>query len=132
MQGHFFNIHYANERLMFYNWHLHHWVGSTLCGFWVDECPWHCVSTILDANWCKFLFLFTYGYHKKNIIVKQKGWNLHSYKLQNLWMLTSWICKCAYLSSPCKHKHQRLWLNLFDINPMTKLWVTINNNALLT
>ncbi len=27
-------------------------------------------------------------------------------------MLTSWICKCAYLSSPCKHKHQRLWLSL--------------------
>jgi len=24
----------------------------------------------------------------------------HCYMLQNLWMLTFWICKCAYLSSP--------------------------------
>ncbi len=44
-------------------------------------------------------------------------------------MPTFWICKCKLTM---KMHVPKAMVEPFDINPMTKLWVTINNNGLLT
>ncbi len=44
-------------------------------------------------------------------------------------MPTFWICKCKLTM---KMHVPKAMVEPFDINPVTKLWVKINNNGLLT
>ncbi len=47
-------------------------------------------------------------------------------------MPISWTCSNPCLSSLWNCKHQKPWSNLLRPILITKLWVTINNNGLLT
>jgi hypothetical protein len=67
-----------------------------------------------------------------DIIMNHRTWNLHCCKFQNFWMLTSWTCICACLSLLHEYASNKAMVKPFDTNAMTKLWIVINKNVLLT
>jgi hypothetical protein len=81
-----------------------------------------------DAAWCWFLFLFAYGYHKETLLWNNKAETLIAIGCRPLDANLLDLQMCIFKLT-MNMKAPKAMAKPFDINPMTKLWVTITNNA---
>ncbi len=94
------------------------------CGFKVDECLWHCVTSILDTTNELFSFSLYLSVNQKTLLKIETGETFIRSCVSNLWMLISLTCNNPCLSSLWKHKQSKLWLSHF-------IWISykvVNDN----
>ncbi len=95
--------------------------GSYILSCWIP------LSLCIHNFGCNLIFLHIVIIKKHYCETKRIKFSL--LQVAKPWVLTSWICIYACLSSPWKYKHQRPWrIHLIGI----KLWVRISKSDLFT
>ncbi len=129
------------------SWHpLHKWRPNVPLFLTCLSQTW--ISTLWILNWwmplalyihnfgCNLMVIYLFPYilmSSRDTIVNWRNWNPHWISLQNLWILISQDFQQSIFKLVMKAwQTPKAMAEPFDANPMTQVWVTINNNHLLT